>query len=107
MRRRHHQLLLTAEHRTAPAPPPYTLELAGETTPYLRVVDPEPTDPLQPTADLADRILAALARAHQPLSRDALRETLGIRNATLGEILARLRAENRIERQDGGFVLDR
>jgi DNA-binding GntR family transcriptional regulator len=56
---------------------------------------------------LADRILAALARADRPLSRDALRETLGIRNATLGELLARLRAERRIERHDGGFILDR
>jgi chromosome segregation and condensation protein ScpB len=53
---------------------------------------------------LADRILAALARADRPLSRDALRETLGIRNATLGELLVCLRAEHR---QDSGFVLDR
>ncbi len=106
LRRRDRHLLLTAEHRTAPAPPPYMLELAGETTPHLRVVDPEPEDP-QPTAELADRILAALAQAHRPLSRDALRQALGIRNATLGEILARLRAEQRIERRDGGFVLER
>lgn len=106
LRRRDRHLLLTAEHRTAPAPPPYLLELATETTPHLRVVDPEPDDP-QPTAELADRILAALAQAHRPLSRDALRHILGIRNATLGEILARLRAEQRIERRDGGFVLER
>ena len=106
LRRRQQQLVLTAEHRTAPAPPPYTLELAGETTPHLRGVDAEPDAP-QPTAELADRILAALARAERPLSRDALRHTLGIRNATLGELLARLRAERRIKRQDGGFVLDR
>jgi len=106
LRRRQQQLLLTAEHRTAPAPPPHVLELTGgETTPHLRVVDAE-SDP-EPTAQLADRLLAALARADQPLSRDALRESLGIRNATLGEILARLRAEHRIERRDGGFVLDR
>ena len=30
-----------------------------------------------------------------------------LRNATLGEILVRLRAQHRIERQDGGFVLTR
>jgi hypothetical protein len=105
LRRRQQQLVLTAEHRTAPAPPPYVLELAGETTPHLRVVDAE-SDP-EPTAQLADRLLAALARADQPLSRDALRESLGIRNATLGELLVRLRAEHRIQRSDGGFVLDR
>jgi hypothetical protein len=106
LRRRQQQLVLTAEHRTAPAPPPYVLDLAAGETPHLRVLDPE-TDIPEPTAELADRILAALARADGPLSRDALRHTLGIRNATLGEILARLRAERRIERQDGGFVLDR
>ena len=106
LRRRQQQLVLTAEHRTAPAPPPYALELAGEATPHLRVVDPE-SDLTEPTGELADRILAALAQADRPLSRDALRQSLGIRNATLGEILARLRAERRIERHDGGFVLDR
>ena len=106
LRRRQQQLVLTAEHRTAPAPPPYALELTGEAPPHLRVVDPE-SDLPEPTSQLADRILVALAQADRPLSRDALRHTLGIRNATLGEILARLRAERRIERRDGGFVLDR
>jgi hypothetical protein len=89
----------------APAPPPYTLELGEGIKPYLRVIDPE-SDP-EASGELADRILAAIAQADRPLSRDALRQTLGIRNATLGEILARLRAERRIERLDGGFVLDR
>jgi len=106
LRRRQQQLVLTAEHRTAPAPPPYVLELVGETTPHLRVLDPE-SDLPEPTAELADRILAALARADRPLTRHALRQTLGIRNATLGEILARLRGERRIAREDEGFVLDR
>ena len=105
LRRRQQQLVLTAEHRTAPAPPPYALELAGETHPHLRVVDPE-SDP-ESSGELADRILAAITHADRPVSRDVLRHTLGIRNATLGEILARLRAERRIARHDGGFVLDR
>jgi chromosome segregation and condensation protein ScpB len=81
------------------------LELAGEPHPHLHVIDPE-SDP-EPSGELADRILAAIAQADRPLSRDALRQTLGIRNATLGEVLARLRAERRIERLDRGFVLDR
>jgi hypothetical protein len=105
LRRRQQQLVLTAEHRTAPAPPPYFLELADETAPHLRVIDPQ-SDP-EPSGELTDRILAAIAQADRPLSRDALRQNLGVRNATLGEILARLRAERRIARQDGGFVLER
>jgi hypothetical protein len=105
LRRRQQQLVLTAEHRTAPAPPPYFLELAGAPALHLRVIDPE-SDP-EPSGELTDRILAAIAQADRPLSRDALRQNLGVRNATLGEILARLRAQRRIARQDGGFVLER
>lgn len=50
LRRRHQQLVLTAEHRTAPEPPPYALELAGDAAPYLRVVagDPELAQPTRP-----------------------------------------------------------
>jgi hypothetical protein len=105
LRRRDRRLLLTAEHRSAPTPPPYALELGGEPTLHLRVLDPEPADPAAPSAALADRILVTLAAASQPLSREALRHALGIRNATLGELLARLRAEQRIARGQDGFVL--
>jgi hypothetical protein len=104
LRRRERQLILSAEHRSAPAPPPAVLELAGEPAPHLRVV-PTDTLPEPTTTALADRILAALEAAAAPLGRDALRQITRTRNATLGEALARLRAERRIERRDGGFAL--
>lgn len=56
------------------------------------------------TTALADRILAALKAAAASLGRDALRRRTCTRSARLGEALARLRAEDRIERRDGGFA---
>ncbi len=104
LRRRERHLLLTAEHRSAPPPLPCALELATEPAPHLRVVETEDA-PHEPTAELAARIIASLASADHPLDREALRQTLRTRNITLGDALARLRADGRIERLDGGFVL--
>lgn len=104
LRRRHQQLLLTAEHRMAPSPPPISLELTLEPTPHLGLVAADPED-ATPTAELAQRLLDTLGTAGHPLSREALRQTLRIRNAGLGETLARLRAEGRIERTEAGFAL--
>ena len=104
LRRRDRQLILSIEHRAAPAPPPCLLELATDPAPHLRVVDPESADP-QAAADLADQIVTTLAAALGPLSREDLRAALRTRNATLGDALIRLRAEGRIERCDRGFRL--
>ncbi|MGH7822369.1 MAG: AAA family ATPase, partial [Candidatus Binatia bacterium] len=105
LRRRDTSLRLTVEHRSAPSPEPSHLELALEPAPHLRVIDADTTDHAENVADLAQRVLAALATADKPLSRDALRESLRTRNSTLGDTLARLRAERRIVRADNGFVL--
>jgi hypothetical protein len=105
LRRRDRSLLLTVEHRSAPAAGPFALELASEPALHLRLLDPPNDDDPQAGADLAERVLATLAAAAHPLCRDALREALKTRNATLGEALARLRAEERIVRVDGGFAL--
>ena len=103
LRRRERHLLLTAEHRSAPAPPPCTLELACDPAPHLRTLDDPGQDPELP--DLVERILVALAVSTQPQSREALRSALRTRNASLGEALVQLRAQGHIERRDGGFAL--
>ena len=105
LRRRDCQLVLSIEHRAAPAPPPCRLELATDPAPHLRVLAPEPAADLQAAADLADQIVTALAAAPAPLSRDDLRAALRTRNATRGDALIRLRAAGRIERCAGGFRL--
>lgn len=102
LRRRDRRLRLSVEHRSAPSPDPFTLELVAEPTTHLCVVSDE-LDLSSATPDLAERVLATLASAQRPLDRDALREILHTRNATLGEILARLRAEGRIIRSERGF----
>ncbi|MGH7340043.1 MAG: AAA family ATPase [Candidatus Rokuibacteriota bacterium] len=107
IRRRDPSLRLTIEHRSAPSPAPCCLELALEPAPHLRVLDAELTDHSENIADLGERVIAALTAAHKPLSRDALRDVLRTRNATLGDTLARLRAECRIVRADNGFALRR
>jgi hypothetical protein len=102
LRRRDRQLLLTIEHRSAPAPAPRTLELADEPAPHLRVIDePAPV----PVADLTRKVIEQLDAAEAPLDRDTLRERLRVRNAAIGEVLVRLRAAGRVERCAGGFRL--
>ena len=107
LRRRDTSLRLTVEHRSAPAPDPCHLELTLEPAPHLRVIDADAPAHSEYIANLGERVLAALATADKPLSRDALRELLRTRNATLGETLARLRTESRIVRAENGFVLRR
>jgi hypothetical protein len=105
LRRRDDRFLLVIEHRAAPPPPPLTLELATDPTVHLRLVTAHDSQDDQPARGLADRVLAALAEAGRPLSRETLRDTLHTRNATLGDVLARLRPERKIVRADGGFAL--
>ena len=107
IRRRDSSLRLAIEHRSAPSPEPCHLELALEPAPHLRVLDAEAPGHSEDITDLADRVIAALGAADKPLSRDTLRESLHTRNATLGETLARLRAECRIVRTENGFALRR
>jgi hypothetical protein len=103
LRRRERQISLTIEHRSAPSPPPCTLELAIEPSVHLRVVEGGPV--LHDVAvDTADKIVALLS-AGIPMSREALRAALRARNATIGEALVRLRALDRIERCEDGFRL--
>ena len=104
LRRRDGRLRLSIEHRAAPAPEPCELELATEPAVHLRLVEADPAADAKEADDLGEQIVKLLA-AGAPLSRDELRARTRSRNATLGEVLARLRAENVIERCDTGFRL--
>lgn len=108
LRRRDRHVIMAAEHRSAPSPPPYTLELVEEPSPHLIVV----TDAADPAAgnamhELAESIVALLSQSDQPVTRNTLREQLRTRNASLGEALIRLRSQGRIERSADGFTLRR
>jgi hypothetical protein len=104
LRKRDRAVILTVEHRTAPAPQPCAVELVSDPAPHLRVVHREARDH-DPSWRLEDGIVKALAQAASPLRRDQLRRTLQVRNASLGDALVRLRAQGLITRHKAGFVL--
>lgn len=104
LRHRNGRLLLTIEHRAAPSPDPFAVELALEPTPHLIIAEPATAPAPSAAAKLANRIVALLDRSG-PLTREQLRSALRTRNATLGEALVRLRAEGRLERSKRGFEL--
>jgi hypothetical protein len=107
LRRRDKQVIMTVEHRSAPAPEPCTLELATDPAPHLRVVEGGTAADAGAAADVAEGIVRILAQAIQPMTREALREALRTRNATIGDALVRLRADGRVERSAAGFTLRR
>lgn len=94
-------LRVTVEHRSAPPPPPFRLQLTGQ-PPRLTVLQTGTTD-TEPAA-LDERVLLAL-RASAPLRRGSLREQLTVSNSRLGEVLATLERAGRIQRTSRGWTL--
>ena len=87
VRRSDGRLLLTVEHRSAPAPDPIILRLAGGgQQPLALRLDGAATPP----PPLAEQVRAALRNAAQPLSRTALRQQLRVNNSRLGDALREL-----------------
>lgn len=100
------QILLTLEHRSAPAPEPISLVLAtgvDGATPHLRCASPEQRR--LPADSLADRILRLLRAVTDPVSGVALRRQLGVKNLLLGQALKALEEERVIERTPTGWRL--
>ena len=81
------RLLLTVEHRSAPAPDPVLLRLhgGGHQPLALRLDDDHAASP-----PLAEAVRAALRHAAQPLSRTSLRQRLRVNNSRLGDALLEL-----------------
>ena len=101
--RKRERIQLTLEHRSAPAPDPFELELAGvDDAPHLRCVE-HPVDVPAPSPSLDDRIRAALAEANRPLTRAVLREQLRVNNQRLGDALEHLAAQGLVDRTPTGW----
>lgn len=104
------RLVLTAEHRDAPAPPPIALRLAsasdGSGT-HLEVLDPSAseTPPTKPASAIADRIVETLRSASRPLTRIELRRQLRINNHRLGEAIVDLEESGIAVRLQQGWSL--
>lgn len=113
LRRRDDTLVLTVEHRAAPAPAPLALALRtgpDGSGPQLAVVDGgvAPSAASRATTgavNLDAAVLAAITRAVEPVSRPALRAELRVRNESLGDALTRLAQAGRIVRAGDRWAL--
>jgi hypothetical protein len=98
-------LLLTVEHRAAPAPGPVRLRLVSRkdgSDAHLEVVGNLPDAQAR---SVEARLLDQLGNANGPLLRKDLRESLRVNNHRLGEILAGLEARGRLRRTPDGWEM--
>jgi hypothetical protein len=103
------QILLTLEHRSAPAPDPIPLVLdcgADGATPHLRRASTD-RSAAAPAAEapLDQRLLRLLRAASAPLSRVALRRQLAVNNLALGHALTTLERQHLVARTPAGWVV--
>jgi hypothetical protein len=104
LRRDGDELSLTVEHRAAPSPKPWTIELAQRGN-ALALEILERQQPAAAQISLDDRVIAALADAAQPVTFADLRARCRVRAATLLQRVSALISENRIEKTDVGYRL--
>jgi hypothetical protein len=100
------QRTLSAEHRSAPAFGPVTLELAqSDLGTFLKLGSVNTNPPEPPENGLDCRIINLLSSTREPLTIDALRSRLQVRNQRVVEALRILAAEGKIARNTRGFSL--
>jgi AAA domain len=101
LRRTSQRLLLSSEHRAAPASPPVYLELVATDTQttHLEVVAEVNG---QKRGSLPEQVLALLA-GDVVQTRAALRDALGVKNQRLGEALESLEQRGQIRRTPTGW----
>ena len=103
LRRHKEQLLLSSEHRAAPAAPSVALRLVSsdaETT-HLEVLAERP-DQQRVTRSLQDQVLDLLVPG-VVLTRAKLRASLGVKNERLGEALETLERADRLNHTTTGW----
>jgi hypothetical protein len=101
LRRTQDRLLLSSEHRAAPASPPVYLQLVAtnaETTHLEVVAIPEGQRP----RELQEQVLELLLSG-ETLTRTKLRDALGVKNERLGATLEALERAGRIRRTPVGW----
>jgi RecA-family ATPase len=102
VRRTDGRLQLTVEHRSAPAPDPLLLRLAGGgAQPLSLLVDGD----CAPPPPLAEAVRATLRQAQQPLTRTTLRQRLRVNNTRLGDALHSLEQRRLVLRSPDGWHL--
>jgi len=101
LRRQKDAIVLTIEHRAAPAPDPLRLQLGSGDDAHLAILDASvETHPRgDDEGDLDRLVLAKLAQADGPLTRAQLRAQLRVRNERLGDAMLRLAASGAVLRE--------
>jgi hypothetical protein len=100
LRRTNEHLVLSSEHRAAPAAPSVSLQLVGsEAETHLEVIA-ELHD--QQRQSLQDQVLDLL-RPGVSLTRAKLRDALGVKNERLGEALESRERAGRLQRTPAGL----
>jgi len=100
LRRTKEHLLLSSEHRAAPAAPPVYLQLVGsEDQTHLEVIAKLHDQQQRP---LQDQVLDLLTPG-AVLTRAKLRDALGVKNERLGEALESLEPAGRLRRTPAGW----
>jgi hypothetical protein len=101
LRRTSQRLVLSSEHRAAPASPPVYLELVATNaqTTHLEVIAELRDDQRR---SLAEQVLTLLANGAVS-TRAKLRDTLSVKNERLGETLKSLERAGRIRRTPAGW----
>jgi hypothetical protein len=109
LRRSRDQLVLSSEHRAAPASPPVHLELVATdaATTHLEVVGDVGDGSTPPTSDgrrrsLEQRVLELLGPG-ATVTQAKLRESLGVKNERLGAVLESLERSGRLCRTSAGW----
>jgi hypothetical protein len=101
------KLFLSLEHRFAPAPENTPLELVSDddgSNTHLEI--PEHAGNLHRNTPLAETVRLTLADADKPLTRVALRKSLGVNNQRLGTALGELEKNGIAARQPNGWILN-
>ena len=111
LRRSREQLVLSSEHRAAPASPPVCVQLVATETEatHLEVIGERVDGSSRLAVDvkrrgLEERVLDLLGQG-VPVTRAKLRDSLGVKNERLGEVLESLERAGRLCRTSAGWQL--
>jgi hypothetical protein len=107
LRRTRDRIVLTVEHRAAPAPDPIPLSLVSEPVPHLEVAQDAPdlvteTDPN--AVSFSQEVLWHLEQAPRPLHLEEIRNLLRARKQRVSEALRNLIDQRLVRRTDGGYL---
>lgn len=107
LRKNQDQLTLSAEHRSAPGAGPFTLELVkldAGTGAHLKLLGTGSPNTTPKSDALTDRILQLLSGRMEPMTVEAIRQQLQVRNQRVVEALRQLSSQGAIQKLAHGYA---